>query len=263
LTSASPEYKCQPGHTDIGPGWPIRCLQYPFVAGRFEAVHHAHSQRGFAALRHAGVKWLCARTIPRRVAASNIVERSAGMVRRPLQRSCVGKLANSALIAGCASPAIPNGNSPIARGASLPPASVSKRKDQKSFDTEFSGKRFALTVFLNQWGYAQDLASSRANVAPDRTEKSGFPRSDIGSKGVVGCPSRYSCGDGVRITGLFGIGPRPPSLARNVRMVVSELSDQRTTLPPLPRSVAEVWWSRRRSRLRRWRVDDPPVGRRS
>ena len=183
------------------------------------------------------------------------------MVRRPLQRSCVGKLANSALIAGCASPAIPNGNSPIARERLSPQPRLAKGRSQlsKSFDTEFSGKQFALTVFLNQWGYAQDLASSRANVAPDRTEKSGFPRSDIGSKGVVGCPSRYSCGDGVRITGLFGIGPRPPSLARNVRMVVSELSDQRTTLPPLPRSVAEVWWSRRRSRLRRWRVDDPPV----
>jgi hypothetical protein len=38
------ENKCQPGHTDIGPGWPIRCLQYPFVAGRFLAVHKATSR---------------------------------------------------------------------------------------------------------------------------------------------------------------------------------------------------------------------------
>ena len=43
MTSAT-QNKCQPGHTDIGPGWPIRCLQYSFVAGRFLAVHKATSR---------------------------------------------------------------------------------------------------------------------------------------------------------------------------------------------------------------------------
>ena len=43
-------------------------------------------------------------------------------------------------------------------------------------------------------------------------------------------------------------------------MVVSELSDQRTTLPPLPRSVAEGLMVVAPSiSVGRWHVDDPPV----
>ena len=91
------------------PARPIRCLQYPFVAGRFAAVHKATSRlrdeerrsRVASALRHMG------KDRPRRVAAAHRwTVRPDGSP--TLQRSCVWRLANSALIAGCASPAIPD-----------------------------------------------------------------------------------------------------------------------------------------------------------
>ena len=58
--------------------------------------------------------------------------------------------------------------------------------------------------------------------------------------------------------GTFRFDQPPPR--PETSMVVSELSDQRMTLPPLPRSVAEALMVAAPSiSVGRWHVDDPPV----